>query len=203
VAGGSAAALASRRPCLAARRPVLAQSLQPCAMRPFQGLPGPIRPRRVRGLSRRRSRLRVRRFPLNRYPDPPPHEEAEIRLRAALDQLRPELATSPQPSFCTDDATRASARLSERMMGLEPTTFCMANASRRSHPFAPVRSNRLFAGPSVRTSERFRTRANAEPCHPCHGLEKPGHVIPARRVVAERGGLLGRRMPSGPAWFLQ
>jgi hypothetical protein len=32
------------------------------------------------------------------------------------------------------------------MMGLEPTTFCMANASDRSRPFAPVRSNTLFAG---------------------------------------------------------
>jgi hypothetical protein len=31
-------------------------------------------------------------------------------------------------------------------MGLEPTTFCMANASDRSLLFAPVRSNRLFAG---------------------------------------------------------
>jgi hypothetical protein len=31
------------------------------------------------------------------------------------------------------------------MMGLEPTTFCMANASDGSRPFAPVRSNRLFA----------------------------------------------------------
>ena len=29
--------------------------------------------------------------------------------------------------------------LSERMMGLEPTTFCMANASERSLAFAPVR----------------------------------------------------------------
>jgi hypothetical protein len=33
----------------------------------------------------------------------------------------------------------------ERMMGLEPTTFCMASASDRSHPFATVRSNRLFS----------------------------------------------------------
>jgi hypothetical protein len=53
-------------------------------------------------------------------------------------------------------------------MGLEPTTFCMANASARSLPFAPVRLNQLLAGVSVRPSERERTRANAEPCHPCH-----------------------------------
>ncbi len=32
-------------------------------------------------------------------------------------------------------------------MGFEPTTFCMANARGRSLTFAPVRSNRLFAGP--------------------------------------------------------
>jgi len=39
------------------------------------------------------------------------------------------------------------------MMGLEPTTFCMANASGRSLLFAPVRSNRLFAGlPSERAN---------------------------------------------------
>jgi hypothetical protein len=31
------------------------------------------------------------------------------------------------------------------MMGLEPTTFCMANASGRSLPFRPVRSNGVFA----------------------------------------------------------
>jgi hypothetical protein len=37
------------------------------------------------------------------------------------------------------------------MMGLEPTTFCMASASDRSLPFASVRSNRLFAGVPVQT----------------------------------------------------
>src|SRR5712691_9024713 len=31
------------------------------------------------------------------------------------------------------------------MMGLEPTTFCRATASERSHPFAGVRSNTVFA----------------------------------------------------------
>jgi hypothetical protein len=34
----------------------------------------------------------------------------------------------------------------KRMKGLEPSTFCMANASDRSLPFAPVRSDMLFAG---------------------------------------------------------
>jgi hypothetical protein len=46
------------------------------------------------------------------------------------------------------------------MMGLEPTTFCMANASGRSLPFAPVRLGRLFARlPSKRAnpSEPERT----------------------------------------------
>src|SRR6266540_712082 len=42
--------------------------------------------------------------------------------------------------------TRVFAARLERMMGLEPTTFCMANASDRSRPFAPVRSNSCFAG---------------------------------------------------------
>jgi hypothetical protein len=32
------------------------------------------------------------------------------------------------------------------MKGLEPSTFCMANASDRSLLFASVRSNRLFSG---------------------------------------------------------
>jgi len=34
----------------------------------------------------------------------------------------------------------------ERMMGLEPTTFCMASERRRSHPFAPVRSTACLRG---------------------------------------------------------
>lgn len=45
----------------------------------------------------------------------------------------------------------------ERMMGLAPTTFCMANANDRSRPFASVRSNHLFPGLSVQASERERT----------------------------------------------
>jgi hypothetical protein len=54
-------------------------------------------------------------------------------------------------------------------MGLERTTFCMANASSRSLLFAPVPSKALLAAASIQASERERTRANAEPCHPCHG----------------------------------
>jgi hypothetical protein len=59
-------------------------------------------------------------------------------------------------------------RVYKRMMGLELTAFCMANASSRSPPFAPVRSNGLFAEVSMQATEQDRTRANAEPCHPCH-----------------------------------
>jgi hypothetical protein len=51
------------------------------------------------------------------------------------------------------------------MKGLEPTTFCMANARDRSHPFASVRSNHLFAATTGRPSEPQRTRANAECSH--------------------------------------
>jgi hypothetical protein len=79
-------------------------------------------------------------------------------------------------------------------MGFEPTTFCMANASSRSLPFAPVRSQALFAAASIQTSEPERTRANAEPCHPCHaagrGITGVGElrphvtVDPSRRVNA-------------------
>jgi len=60
----------------------------------------------------------------------------------------------------------------KRMKGLEPSTCCMASASGRSIPFAPVRSNPLFARVPAQASERNRTRANVEPCHPCHGVRR-------------------------------
>jgi hypothetical protein len=44
------------------------------------------------------------------------------------------------------------------MMGLEPTTFCMARASGRSLLFAPVRSKQLLAG--LRQSEGTRPNPN-------------------------------------------
>jgi hypothetical protein len=77
-------------------------------------------------------------------------------------------------------------------MGLEPTTFCMANASSRSLPFAPVPSNYLFAGAFVRASERDRTRANAHPCHPCHGVSAEAglgeqHDAPGPNSLMEHG----------------
>jgi hypothetical protein len=61
----------------------------------------------------------------------------------------------------------------ERMMGLEPTTFCMASASDLSLPFAPVRSNRRFAEVFAQASERNRTRAtrraSLQPARAFHG----------------------------------
>jgi hypothetical protein len=60
-------------------------------------------------------------------------------------------------------------------MGLEPTTFCMASASSRSPPCAPVRSNRLFAGlPSK--------QANATEPEPT-----PNLAIPATESGSEPG----------------
>jgi hypothetical protein len=69
-------------------------------------------------------------------------------------------------------------------MGLEPTTFCMANARDRSHPFASVRSNGPFAAISVGARERTRTRANAEPCHSCHGKQTRSPAVGLGRFLA-------------------
>jgi hypothetical protein len=48
--------------------------------------------------------------------------------------------TPQKPLICRDNFSQK-----KRLMGLEPTTSCMASASERSLPFAPVRSNLLFA----------------------------------------------------------
>jgi hypothetical protein len=64
----------------------------------------------------------------------------------------------------------------KRMKGLEPSTFCMANASGRSLPFAPVRSNRLFAGLG------FRPRERSQP-HPSEGRTLPS--LPRTRGLAD------------------
>jgi hypothetical protein len=79
-------------------------------------------------------------------------------------------------------------------MGLEPTTLCMANARSRSRPFAPVRSNELFAGVLVQMSEHERTRANAEPCHSCHGFRRRTRTRRAasRRHVDDRRSFRAR-----------
>jgi hypothetical protein len=85
----------------------------------------------------------------------------------------------------------------ERMMGLEPTTFCMASASDLSLPFAPVRSNRRFAEVFAQASERNRTRANAEPCLPCHGsqnAESELDELPCTRSRLSRTGRERRRV---------
>ena len=91
-----------------------------------------------------------------RYPattDPsnvPRRRTRRLRLRKGSRSETSWLRPQPQPDF---DRRK-------RMMGVEPTTFCMANASDLSRPFAPVRSNRRFAGsPSTRAngSEPERT----------------------------------------------
>jgi hypothetical protein len=85
------------------------------------------------------------------WPKGSSHSRAEVQLRAALDRLLAELATY-RGSFAAQTTRHAPLQdFSERMMGLEPTTFCMASASDRSLPFASVRSNRLFAGVPVQT----------------------------------------------------
>ncbi len=89
----------------------------------------------------------------------------------------------------------------ERMMGLEPTTFCMAKVGRRSRPFARVRRNLLFAAASDWPSERQRTRTNAEcghcsHCDRCHvQLAWPGSATPALATAADFR--LGRDLSSG------
>jgi hypothetical protein len=77
-------------------------------------------------------------------------------------------STSAATLFRTDDESPASAGLSERMMGLEPTTFCMAKVGGRSRPFACVRRNLSFAAASFGATERQRTRTNAECSHCSH-----------------------------------
>jgi hypothetical protein len=75
------------------------------------------------------------------------------------------------------------------MKGLEPSTFCMANARCRSGPFAPVRSNHLYVGLPSQTNEHDRTRANAEPCHPCHGVGRVERLAYTRTQAAEALGI--------------
>ncbi len=92
---------------------------------------------------------------------------------------------SGRPSSCGNSPFPGHS--SERMMGLEPTTFCMANASDRSYAFASVRSNHLFAATTGRASEPQRTRANAECSHCSHcdrcdvQLALPGGATPPER----------------------
>ncbi len=66
-------------------------------------------------------------------------------------------ATPPERLLLGRQKPRICGAFSKRMMGLEPTTFCMASAGGRSCRFAPVRPHCLFAGVSVRAGERDRT----------------------------------------------
>jgi hypothetical protein len=79
--------------------------------------------------------------------------------------------TSPLEGLEADDGTRTHDLLH----------------GKRERPFAPVRSNDLFAGLSVQASERERTRANAEPCHSCHG--DSGSFDSARRLTLWRSAI--------------
>jgi hypothetical protein len=85
-------------------------------------------------------------------------------------------------------------------MGLEPTTFCMASASDRARPFAPVRSNpcfawHTFAYPNASAPERTLNLAilAAAPAGSETLPEKGGRVTvlesgrAAHRPDAERG----------------
>ena len=65
-------------------------------------------------------------------------------------------------------------------------------------PFAPVRVRSLKAPvcrASVHTAERERTRANAEPCHSCHGTRAPSSDWRASLPSQERALV---REPGGP-----
>jgi hypothetical protein len=74
-------------------------------------------------------------------------EEREAREANAAGRVAVDSCTAPgNLSKAQHTKPRRSGAFVKRMMGLEPTTFCMASASDRSHLFASVRSNRLCAG---------------------------------------------------------
>jgi hypothetical protein len=68
-------------------------------------------------------------------------------------------------------------------------------------PFAPVRSNRLFAEASMQASEQDRTRANAEPCHSCHGTQTRSRRSASARFSLPRASVrtCARRVGMEPA----
>src|SRR5690349_11855012 len=66
--------------------------------------------------------------------------------------------------------------------GLEPVTPCLSRSCRRSRPFAPVRLDRFVERNHLLERTFERTRANAEPCHPCHARRQLTHVIVAPRT---------------------
>jgi hypothetical protein len=80
------------------------------------------------------------------------------------------------------------------MMGLEPTTFCMANASERSRPFAWVRSSwylQAFRFWRANGSEPERTPNLAilatgavdESAAPIHSREDVSATLSGRRLL--------------------
>ena len=89
------------------------------------------------------------------------------------------------------------------MKGLEPSTFCMASASARSRPFAPVRSKRLFAELSLKRangSEPERTPSLAilatddeQACRSARTIKS----VARRQIRTHKRQVLRTRRPTG------
>jgi hypothetical protein len=108
--------------------------------------------------------------------------------------FRPKPCHSTEGVFSGDDETCAFAGDLEADDGTRTHDLLHGKCEQ---PFAPVRDRSLkrpCAAVSVQPSKRVRTRANAEPCHPCHGFRRqksapaPNFVLAPRR----RGGALLR-----------
>jgi transposase len=122
-----------------------------------------VRAREDARLDRMRDRLRLSKFCLRhgrRLPSQPVARRPKVRLTRGSGSCGVKKLGSPTrvESFAVQATAPATLQaLSERMMGLEPTTFCMAKAGRRSRPFAqtPVcrsscSSERTAANPNER-----------------------------------------------------
>ena len=95
--------------------------------------------------------------------------------------------------------------LSERMMGLEPTTFCMASVGSVRALFAPVRARSLkvpVCRSSTQPTEQERTRTNHERDHcdhrPTRGRASTLSELRRRRRSVHRGGLEKRENCAAP-----
>jgi hypothetical protein len=91
------------------------------------------------------------------------------------------------------------------MMGLEPTTFCMASVSGRAVPCTAVHQNRLVE-PNLRGGAARRvTPTHARRCHRCHAwadcASRPPTPIPDWRYVnAARGAARPEPSETGPGY---
>jgi hypothetical protein len=72
------------------------------------------------------------------------------------------------------------------MMGLEPTTFCMASASIRSRPFASVRSNASIASPPDNRTNA--TEPERTPNLAILATERGAETVPAKTTARDDGG---------------